>query len=49
MPHMFRQLFEEEEDEPNMLAPDGPETEEAHKEDGHPCLEPLVGTSHRLR
>ena len=26
VPHMFPELFEEEEDEPDMLAPDGPDT-----------------------
>ena len=33
VPHMFPELFEEEEDEPDMLAPNGSETEETHEED----------------
>ena len=38
VPHMVPELFEEEESEPDMLAPDGPETEEAHEKNGTPVL-----------
>ena len=38
VPHVIPEHFKEEEDEPDMLAPQGPETEEAHEEDGTPVL-----------